>query len=543
MKNQTDWALALGVNRFIFHTFVHKSTGDKYLPGITMGPYGVHWDRGQTWWTMVKSYHEYLSRCQFVLSQGTPKADILYLAAEGAPHVFRPPTSAFKGTDTLPDKRGYSFDGCSPRYLIDHAIVKDNRIIFPGGGTYSILVLPDTRTSTPELLVKIEQLLRDGAIIIGNPRIKSPSLVNFPESDARVKTLTNLIWRRTTAPEGIVQSKYVKGTIFMGDILTAKQGTKPDGKTRFDLYPDYDTTSYILKTLGINPDFKSSGNIRFCHRSLTDREIYFVSNRTASPLEDTCIFRDGTMLAELWNPLNGEIRSLNNLIARNNSIELKVKLDAYGSCFIIFYHTEKRGIRKNIRSNNYPDQKPLMQIKGPWNVSFDPAWGGPEKMVFDSLEDWCRRSEEGIRYYSGKAIYSIDFELTDGSFKRNTEYYLDLGKVRNIARVKLNNKELGIVWTAPWQVNISDVLKNKNNHLEIEVANLWINRLIGDETKPWDGVENGKWPDWLLNDTPRASGRYTFTTLRFYKKDDPLVESGLIGPVQILSSGPEMPAR
>jgi hypothetical protein len=103
-----------------------------------------------------------------------------------------------------------------------------------------------------------------------------------------------------------------------------------------------------------------------------------------------------------------------------------------------------------------------------------------------------------------------------------------------MARVKLNGKDLGVIWTSPWQVNISGAAKEKNNLLEIEVANLWANRLIGDESMPDDGVKNGKWPEWLLNGTPRTSGRYTFTTHRFYKKGDSLMESGLIGPVKIM---------
>ena len=111
MKNQTDWALAAGINQFFFHTFQHQSLNDSLKPGMTMGPYGVHWDRNQTWWPMVSAYHRYLSRCQFMLQQGRPVADILYLTPEGAPHVFRAPASALTGDAFIPDRRGYTFDG------------------------------------------------------------------------------------------------------------------------------------------------------------------------------------------------------------------------------------------------------------------------------------------------------------------------------------------------------------------------------------------------------------------------------------------------
>ena len=119
---------------------------------------------------------------------------------------------------------------------------------------------------------------------------------------------------------------------------------------------------------------------------------------------------------------------------------------------------------------------------------------------------------------------------------KNTEkIYLDVGEIKGMASVRLNGKEQGVVWTAPWQVEITDAVRQQDNRLEIEVANLWPNRLIGDEKMPDDGIKNGKWPDWLLEGTPRTSGRFTFTTKRFYKKDSPLLPSGLFGPVRIVA--------
>ncbi|MHC4177393.1 MAG: glycosyl hydrolase, partial [Planctomycetota bacterium] len=151
MKNQGDWAFCMGVNRFVYHTFAHKPLGDEYRPGMAMGPYGVHWDRGQTWWPMVKDYHRYVTRCSHLLRQGVTVSDILYLTPEGAPHVFRPPLSALNGSGPLADKKGYGFDGCSPNILMARAEVKDGRIVFPGGTSYRLLVLPRFETMTPRL--------------------------------------------------------------------------------------------------------------------------------------------------------------------------------------------------------------------------------------------------------------------------------------------------------------------------------------------------------------------------------------------------------
>ncbi len=181
VKNQGDWAFCMGINKFVYHTFAHKPLGDELRPGMTMGPYGVHWDRGQTWWPLVSEYHKYVSRCQYLLRQGHTVADILYLTPEGAPHVFRPPFSALEGDDVLPDKRGYNFDGCSPLALIEKASVVDNRIVFPRGASYRLLVLPNIETMTPILVEKIDWLVKEGAVVIGQPPVKSPSLSNYPE--------------------------------------------------------------------------------------------------------------------------------------------------------------------------------------------------------------------------------------------------------------------------------------------------------------------------------------------------------------------------
>ena len=521
MKDQSDWAFSMGINRFFYHTFAHKPYGDGLKPGVTMGPYGVHWDRAQTWWSMVPAYHQYVSRCQFILSQGKAVADILYLTPEGAPQVFRAPASALEGTEVLPDKRGYSFDGCSP-ILLKNAEVKDKRIVFPGGGSYRVLVLPDVETMTPELLTKIASLIKAGATVVGNPPSKSPSLVNYPQCDKQIQKLVSELWGK----KQIIRSQTSR---------ISSQNLAGQFSTEF--YPSYDSTATLLQKLGVNRDFVASGSIRYTHRSLPDREIYFISNRTDQPVEDVCLFRDGTQNAELWDAVTGEIHKLNNLEKTSKGISTRIKLDVSQSFFVLFNKSKSTVSEDVTKSVNFHDKKPILTLNGSWTVAFDTIWGGPKKAVFESLTDWTTRPEDGIRYYSGIAKYSKTFDIPDLSkFSNTSELFINLGVVKNMARVKLNGKDLGVVWTSPWQVNISGAAKEKGNLLEIEVANLWANRLIGDESMPDDGVKDGKWPEWLLNGTPRTSGRYTFTTHRFYKKGNPLMESGLLGPVRILTT-------
>ena len=185
---------------------------------------------------------------------------------------------------------------------------------------------------------------------------------------------------------------------------------------------------------------------------------------------------------------------------------------------------------------NFPQPVVLLSVIGPWNMSFNPRWGGPESATFDNLTDWSKSSDEGIKYYSGIANYHNTIQISKEMLSaKNADLILDLGEVKNMARIKINGKDMGVVWTAPFEVKITDALVPGLNQLDIEVANLWANRLIGDEKFPEDGVKNNQWPEWMEKNQPRTSGRLTFTTLKYYKKDSELLKSGLIGPVKIVS--------
>ncbi|HRO46079.1 glycosyl hydrolase [Agriterribacter sp.] len=522
MKAQGDWAFATGINRFVYHTFQSQSLADSLRPGMTMGPYGIHWDRNQTWWPMVADYHRYISRCQFLLQQGRAVADILYLTPEGAPHVFRPPSSALTGEEPVRDRRGYNFDGCSPGQLLT-ASVKDNQVVFPGGASYKLLVLPDVETMTPRLLEKIRTLVYEGAIIVGSPPVKSPGLTGYPGCDEEVKTLSRTIWGSLEVPPVYTERIYGKGKILWG----AGISTKSDG-----LYPLYNITAQLLKNMNLPEDFEWAGDLRYTHRTAPGWDIYFVANKTDEPLQADAVFRCDNSSPELWDPVTGEMRSLPAFMQGNGQTSIPLQFEPHQSFFIVF--KKGKATAPVPGKENFPEFKNIATLNTAWTVSFDPKWGGPEKIIFDQLEDWTTRPEEGIKYYSGIAVYSQRFDLLEtGTGNKKERIVLDLGEVKNLARVKLNGKDLGVIWTAPWQVDITGVVKQEGNELEIAIANLWPNRLIGDEQLPDDGIKNGQWPEWLLQGTPRTSGRFTFTTFKHYKKDAPLLKSGLIGPVTI----------
>jgi hypothetical protein len=564
MKDQGDWAFAAGINRFMYHTFQSQTLNDSLRPGMTMGPYGVHWNRSQTWWPMIGDYHRYIARCQYVLRQGRSVADILYLTPEGAPHVFRPPYSALAGDSVMPDRRGYNFDGCAPGQLTN-ATVAGHQIVFPGGAAYRLLVLPAVRTMTPALLEKIASLIREGATVIGCPPVRSPGLSGYPQCDDQVRTLATSIWGGLDIPAGIQVRWYGKGKVIWGTVLAdpmdgsaaAMDGPadKKDG-----LYPSYALTAQYMD---VPEDFSSDGPIRYTHRTGPDWDIYFVASRSAQSVNANCRFRSEKGVPELWDPLTGKSRTLPEYAVEGDQTTIPLQFAGHQSYLIVF---RKETSLQPHDGKNFPSPSPIAVLNGPWEVAFDPKWGGPQKIRFDSLVDWTARPEDGIKYYSGIAAYRKTFDLpkedgkkrqakggqgtTEGE-KRVTQggkdgggseaavvkgrpVYLDLGEVRNMARVWLNGKDLGVVWTAPWRVNITDALKQKGNQLTIEVVNLWPNRLIGDERLPDDGIKDRQWPQWLMEGKPRTSGRYTFTTYKHYTKDSPLLSSGLIGPVRIL---------
>ena len=530
MKNQGDWAFAAGINKFVYHTFQHQFLDDNLKPGMTMGPYGVHWDRSQTWWPMADGYHRYITRCQYLLQQGKTVADILYLTPEGAPQVFRAPVSALTRDEELPDRKGYNFDGCPPSQLYT-ANVNDNLIVFPGGAKYRLLVLPATETMTPALLDKIESLVKAGAIIIGNPPHKSPSLVNYPACDQMVVSKAKLMWEASVSPSEITERQLGKGKIYWGGVFS--------GIKLPELYPDYEATANLLKKLGILTDFESDGSIRYTHRKLEGRDIYFVSNKTNGPLRTTCTFRIGNGTPELWDPVSGKIRPLPEFSIKNGRMQLPLELEAFQSYFIVINQNSAR-TSKVVVNKNFSELKLQQALSSPWNVSFNPQWGGPPNVVWEKLEDWTKSSVEGIKYYSGIAGYHTTFQVPESiATDKNHFLYLDLGEVNQLARVRINGKDMGVIWTAPFRLEISDAVVPGINQVEIEVANLWPNRLIGDEQYPDDGIKDGKWPEWLQKKQPRSTHRVTFTTYKFYKKDSDLIKSGLLGPVRLMIKSKE----
>ena len=284
--------------------------------------------------------------------------------------------------------------------------------------------------------------------------------------------------------------------------------------------------------------------LKSIHRRTGNADLFFVANLAwvdgSAVLEFPVVGRQ----PELWDPVRGSIRMLHNFAELNGLTHIPVNFAATESAFIVF---RKPISMQNRQTENSPVLKELIDVDGPWNVSFDPAWGGPAEVAFGSLQDWTQHPEKGIRYYSGTARYRKSVRIAEIAQVQNV--YLDLGTVHHLADITLNGKNLGVVWTAPWRIEITEALVPGENRLEIACTNVWANRLIGDEQEPpdmlWekaDPIMNGgyylrEFPEWFLkNDVRPSKGRYAFTTWNYFTRDSKLQPSGLLGPVRILTS-------
>ena len=306
---------------------------------------------------------------------------------------------------------------------------------------------------------------------------------------------------------------------------------------------DISVPSCVLANMGVLPDFSSDPNgLRYIHKRLGTTDVYFVSNPQQREIEVACTFRVSGKQPELWWPDTGRIDPGSQFESKGDGTTVPLRLDPSGSVFVIFRKAAD-STPVTVGGRNWLEFKSLQEITGPWEVTFEAKWGGPEKpVVFETLDDWSKRSEPSVHYYSGTAVYRKSFSVAQSIIHNpGSRIFLDLGRVEVMAQVKLNGKDLGILWKTPYRVEVTDAIQPGDNVLEIDVVNLWINRQIGDEQLPEDSDRNPngtlkQWPKWLQEGKLSPTGRYTFTSWRLWKKDDPLAPSGLLGPVILFRS-------
>ena len=482
MKQRTDRFFAEGINNTLLHLYIMQPYEDKN-PGVNAW-FGNEFDRKNTWFSQMDLFSQYLKRSNFMLQQGLNVADVAYFIGEDAPKMT--------GVADPPLPIGYQFDYMNAEVIIRDMTVKDGLVTLPHGTQYKVLALPKQETMRPELLVKIKELVYQGAIVLGAAPDRSPSLQNQPEADRQVREMAAELWGEVDGVN-VKNRKYGKGEIMNG--LTLEE---------------------VFGMIQLPPDCKlpEDNSIHYGHRLLGGIDIYFISNQTGEEKIIHPEFRVTGKQPELWEATSGSIRTLPAFEIKGQTTSVPVKLAPYESVFVVFREKAKKGNLTDIQ-DNYPAPNVIEDLKGPWSVSFDPAFRGPaEPVIFETLHDWTTSSDESIKYYAGTAHYKIKFSMPES--KENKAVEIDLGNLTAMAKVSVNGSYAGGVWTYPYKLDISDFVEPGENELEIEVVNNWMNRLIGDQQLP-------------------EAQRKTWCFVNPYNAKSPLQPSGLFGPVTIQS--------
>jgi hypothetical protein len=478
LKKRGDWSFTEGINHFVLHLYIHQPD-DNRVPGVNAW-FSTEFNRHNTWFKQSKTWIEYLRRCQHMLQQGKYAADVCYFIGEDAPMM----TGA--RNPELPE--GYSYDYINAEVIQERLSVKDGKFILPDGTSYSVMVLPPLKTMRPELLAKIESLVRQGGVIFGQAPDRSPSLENYPESDMQVKKIAAKLWG-AAQEKGTGIKKYGEGYVV----------DKLDLKT-------------TLETLGVNKDVEINDDVPvlWTHRTMPGMEIYFITNQSEEEINFTPSFRVKGMKPQLWDAVTGEIRELNEYVEEEGRIKVPIKMLAHQSWFIVF--TNNSGGNKGYEKN-FPEFKQINEIEAQWTVDFHNKDIAPESPVeFESLTDWSKSENDKIKYYSGTATYETEFSIS--KIPGNSDLYINLGEVSVMAKVKLNGNEVGGTWMAPYRLKVTDYLKEGTNKIEIEVVNLWRNQLIKNKKLP-------------------KEERYTWHIVDDIKRGEEPHPSGLLGPVTL----------
>lgn len=473
LKTLGDWAFAQGMNHFTFHVSVQQPNDDK--PGINTW-YGSEFNRNNNWFQDAKTYVDYIKRISALVQRGQRQTDLAFYIGDDVP--CDKPVLPY----ALPS--GYDLDFINYDALINLAKVENDRLVLPSGASYKVLILPPSTKMRPELLQKLEGFVREGLIAYGPKPQYSPSLKGFPGCDDTVRSLAERLWGAIDG-KNIMQHRYGRGQLFFGQGLAS-------------LFP----------IINLAPDAEMPADFVFTHRKEADTDIYFIANQKNEPRKAEISFRVGNKQPELWDALTGERRKLSQFTILNGRTVIPMEFAQAGSCFVLF-----RGAAKpsDDQLKNYPDYTMFQTISGKWVVNFNSSVNPGFTRTFDQLSDWTSSSEKEIKYFCGKAIYAISFPFV-GKLPGN--WYLNLGKVESLAKIKLNGKEVNTLWCYPYRVNISDYLINGENKLEVELVNQWWNQLIGDEQ-------------------PGAIRKTIVSARLFWKATDSLVPFGLLGPVTL----------
>jgi len=478
-KPSFDHEACSGLNLCFLHTFT-CSPKEMGLPGQEYFA-GTHINPNVTWWEMAGAFTMYLARCQYMLQQGRFVADVCHYAGDHVPNIM--PLKEADPAGVLP---GYDYDFLSEEMLV-RMTVEDGQLALPSGMRYRVLSLPDHKVLSIAALEAVANLVKAGVTVVGPKPERPAGLTGYPQCDERLARLSQELWGATPGESG-------RRTVGRGQVAWGKTA-------RQILAEDLVPRDFEYRVQG------EPAVLDYIHRRLEDRDVYFVCNQSNREVNADCLFRIAGKKPQLWNPLTGDAQDPSDYSQTSERTTVSIPFAPYGSWFVVFCDTDPPST-----SSIAWTVVPVRQLTGPWNVTFLSPWGDTFDTTMTQLGDLSEHQNDRIRYHSGKAVYECTFEMPASG----PGLMLDLGQVEDvgIARVILNDRDLGIVWTPPFRVDIFGAMKSGTNRLRVEVVNSWRNRLIGDRR--------------LVPDQARSATNITVTTS--WK----LTASGLLGPVSIL---------
>ena len=550
LKTLQDRNYALGINKLVYHVFTHNPWLDR-KPGMTLDGVGLYFQRDQTWWKPAKAWVDYAQRCQTLLQLGRPVADIAVftgddipsravlpdrlvstlpgifgkavigkeakrLANIGQPLRQKPAGVTHSANMADPENwvdplRGYAYDSFSPDALNTLAKVQGSNVSFADGADYSLLVLPrkhplnkNNAFMKPKTLAKLIDLVKSGAtVLVGEKPLYSAG----KGDNDQIKKLADELWGGLFQDVADGATTLRKKRLGQGWVIQTpfQPGSFEKLNVRKDVTFTDSTGSY-------------ANDIAWTHRTDGETDIYFIANQLNKRRDIMASFRVISKTPELYDAVTDDLTGAREWRLRGGHTQLAIRLEPNASLFVIF----RKSTRQISQSGkNWPDFQVAQTLGGSWQVQFDPAFGGPKQpQTFAQLTDWSQSADSSIRYYSGTATYAKSFSWSPQSASSQStsqRIYLDLGRIANIADVKLNGVSCGVAWTAPYLIELTNQLKTGENKLTIEVSNTWANRLIGDQLLP-------------------ESKRITRTTAPFRLQGKSLQEAGLLGPVKLVKA-------
>ena len=473
LKPVADLELANGINRFVIHTSVHQPTDEK--PGMTLGPCGQWFTRNETWADEAHVWTDYLSRSSYLLQQGRFVADIVYYYGEDE-NV----TSLF--ANKLPEiPEGYNYDFINPDALIRLLQVKNGMLVTPSGMQYRVLALDENaRHMSLPVLKKLRQLVNGGATITGAEPVSTPSL---GDDTTEFKKIVNEVWH--TGKPNVFKNQSFKAVL-----------------NQLNIAQDFSYNKQVV-----------NAELLYVHRNLAQQDIYWVNNRADTSVNVLATFRVSGKMPVLWHPETGKTEAVSYHVKDSVTV-VDLQLAPADAIFIIFTNSENYKSEVVIPRKT---EKLLTTVTGKWDIRFEKGRGAPEIISVDSLTSWTNSTDKGVRYFSGTATYRKSIDVAKKWLVKGSPVLLDLGEVENLAEVIVNGKNMGIVWKKPFMLDVSGALRAGKNLLEIKVTNLWVNRMIGDVQ-------------------PDTDKKYTYMTWDFYNAQSPLLPSGLLGPVKLITN-------